>query len=216
MPFAKYRGSKAARLRLHAVGLRGYSKTAACLLCLSMALVSVGCGGRPLEVKVRADLPSTSATATRVEAGGLSIEAEVLRDEDYLNDTFDSNLLLAGVLPVRVKVINNGQGAADLSKARFEIKGLDGRGYKQADTKKAFKRLISYYEISTYSKPGYKESQQRFTDYALDLARPVDAGQSREGLVFFIIPEPAVQSSGLRLIASRLDGKSGAVELKLN
>ena len=216
MPFAKYSALEAAPWRLSAAGSRGHPNSAACLLWLSLVVVLAGCAGRPLDVKVRADLPSASPAATRAEAGGLSIEAEALRDEDYLNDTFDSNLMLAGVLPVRIKILNNGQEAADLSKSRFEIKALDGREYKQADTKKAFKRLISYYEISTYSKPGYKESQQRFDDYTIDLAKPVDAGQSREGLVFFIIPEPAIQSSGLRLIASRLGGKSAAAELRLN
>ena len=181
-----------------------------------MMITIVGCAGRPLEVKSKVDLPSAPGATVRAESSGVSIQAEVIRDEDFLNDTFDANLILAGVLPVRLRATNQGQEPIDLSKARFEIKTSGGRSYKSAEAKKAFKRLIAYYEISTYSKVGYKESQDTFMNYALDLTKPLGGGESREGLVFFIVPDTVAQVSGLKMIASRLDRKGGAVELNLN
>ncbi len=185
-------------------------------LCLALSLCLAGCAGAPFDIKNKVELPPPSPSAARAESSGVLVQAEVLRDEDYLNDIFDANLILASVLPVRVKVTNKAEAPIDLSKAKFEINAANGRAYKSADAKKAFKRLISYYEITTYSKPSYKESQDTFTSYALDLSKPLDRGASREGLVFFIIPEAADQPGSLKFKVSRLDQKAAAVELNLN
>jgi len=179
-------------------------------------LAFAGCGRKPFDVKTRADLPSTSASVASAQSSGITLQAEVLRDEDYLNDTFDANLILAGVLPVRLKLTNSSQEPVDLNKSRFEIKAANGHSYKATDPKKAFKRLVAYYEISTYSKPGYKESQEAFTGYALDLSKPLGAGESREGLVFFVVPAAAAYAQGFIMIASRLDQKGAAIELSLH
>lgn len=216
MPVTEINPPVARRSRPLRDGRASTFRFASRLFCLAAVLSIAGCGGRPFNVKARVDPPPTGGTAARAESGGVSIQAEALRDEDYLNDTFDANLILAGILPVRLKATNQSREPVDLSKARFEVKTPGGRAYKSAEAKKAFKRLISYYGISTYSKAGYKESQETFGDYALDLSKPLGGGESREGLVFFIIPNAEAQSSGLRMIASRLDRKGAAVELELN
>jgi hypothetical protein len=190
--------------------LAGYS------LCFAVALAFAGCAGKPFEVKNRADLPPASASAATAQSNRISLQAEVIRDEDYLNDTFDANLILAGVLPVRLKVTNGGPEPVDLNKARFEVKAANGRAYKSAEAKKAFKRVVAYYEISTYSKPGYRESLEAFTAYALDLSKPLGPQESREGLVFFVVPDAVARASGLSMVADRLDRNGAAVELNLN
>ena len=86
--------------------------------------------------------------------------------------------------------------------------------------RRAFKRLISYYEISTYNKAGYKESLEAFSAYGLDTKTPLADGQSRQGLVFFSMPSKVAQEGGLTLVVTRLETPSqsggGVIELKLN
>lgn len=186
--------------------------------------VIAGCGGKPFEIrerpfKIKEGREAPLTNIARAKSDQIEIEAEAIRDEDYLYETFNANLILAGVLPIRLELINHGREPVDLSKAQLEIKAADGRAYKMAEAKKAFKRLISYYEISTYSKSGYKQSQEDFAAYSLDISKPLDAGGSREGLAFFIVPDAVAQTSGLTMTASRLDrkqSKSATIELKLN
>lgn len=194
-------------------------------LTLAVTAQSMGCGGKPFNVrekpfKVRegASVPPPAFSA-RAEVGAVVIQAEAVTDENLLYDTFDANLILAGLLPIGVMITNSGQEPLDLKKARFEIRAQSGGRFKAADAKRAFKRLISYYEISTYSKSGYKKSQEDFLSYSLDAARPLAPGESREGMIFFSVPAEMIQGMGITLIASGLGGKQSgnvaAVELKL-
>ncbi|HKP87246.1 MAG TPA: hypothetical protein VJZ26_14175 [Blastocatellia bacterium] len=194
-------------------------------LALVAAAQVTGCGGKPFNVKEKpfkvregANMPPPEFKA-KAEAGAVTVQAEAVTDEDFLYDTFDANLILAGVLPVGIIITNSGQEALDLRKARFEIRTQQGRGFNSADAKRAFKRLLSYYEISTYSKSGYKKSQEDFLSYSLDAAKPVAPGETREGMIFFLVPVEVAQEAGVTLSVSRLgagrskDGPS--VELKL-
>ncbi len=184
--------------------------------CLAAALLA-GCGGKPFNVKTQVALPAV-AGAPVVESPAVRLQAAVVRDEDLLLETFDANLILAGVLPVNLTLTNRAAAPLDLRKARFEVRAPDGHSYKAAEAKGAFKRLIKYYEISTYSKPEYKKSQEDFATYALDTARPLAMGESRQGMLFFIVPDRVIQASGLKLIGVRLDAAQpkSAVELQLN
>lgn len=163
-------------------------------------------------------MPPPTFTA-RAEAGPVTIQAEAVTDEDFLFDTFDANLILAGVLPVGVMITNSGQEPLDLKKAQFEIRMQGNRSFKSVEAKRAFKRLLSYYEISIYSKSGYRDSQRDFFSYSLDLNRPLAPGESREGMIFFLVPVNAARGAEITLIARRLDVKraknNDAIELKL-
>jgi hypothetical protein len=180
-------------------------------------LITSGCGGKPFDVKARPDMPPIAAGAS-AESGSVTVRAEAVTDEDFMIDTFDANLILAGILPVRVTVRNSGQQPLDLKKARFEVRPDKGRPFKMLDAKKAFGRLISYYGISTYSQEGYKESQSAFASYALDTSGPIAAGESRDGILFFAMPGEDAHEPGLTLAVTRLGGRSKndpAIELKL-
>src|SRR5216683_2333684 len=77
-----------------------------------VAVAAFGCG-KPFNVKTQPDLPpanySNSATADNI-----SVQAKALTDEDFLYDTFDANLLLAGILPVRIMLTSSGAENVDL------------------------------------------------------------------------------------------------------
>jgi len=182
---------------------------------LLSALAPLGCG-RPFNVRTQPALPPARYAAT-AKADSVSVEAEAITDEDFLYDAFDANLISAGVLPVRVKLTNSGGEAVNLKRARCEIEAGSGR-YKSVDARRAFKRLISYYGISLYSKSGYAESLEAFAAFALDVGMPLGAGESRQGLVFFLAPSEAARQTGLTMNIARLSPRqSGAsVSLKLN
>jgi hypothetical protein len=202
----------AALTKLHSLSrLRLIAGSAALL-----ATAAFGCG-KPFNIKTQPTLPPANSAA-RANVGDITVEANAITDEDFLYDTFDANLIAAGVLPVRVGLTNSGAETVEVDDARFEIE-TQSRRFKSANPRRAFKRLISYYGISVYSKTGYKESLEAFTSYALDVETPLAGTQSRRGLVFFLVPAEAARGAGLTLVIEKLKSSTSdgrAVSLKLN
>ena len=188
-------------------------------LVLVMLLASIASSCKPFKVKPRIEVPR-AANEAHGEANGVAFRASVVRDEDWLNDTFDANLILAAILPVRVELKNARPTPVELRKARFELKTADGRTFESADAGSAFKRALSYYELSAWSKALYKESRADFASYALDTKAPAAAGESRQGLIYFLLRGDSARGRGFTLVISKLessDAKSGGrVELKLD
>jgi hypothetical protein len=180
----------------------------------SLAVALVGCG-KPFNVKTRPGLPPANYAGKAI-AGSITVEAQAITDEDFLYETFDANLILARVLPVRVSVMNQGEETVDLKKSRFEILDQSGRRFQALSARDVFKRLLSYYGISTYSKHGYRESLNDFSGYALDVGSPLAGGTSRDGLLFFLMPDESAGRAGLTLVLSRLGKASVSAELRLN
>src|SRR5690349_11205157 len=73
---------------------RGRSSVFAAI-CLA-AMLLAGCGGKPFNVKTQVALPAI-ADAPVAESPGVRLQAAVIRNEDLLLETFDANLILAGV-----------------------------------------------------------------------------------------------------------------------
>jgi hypothetical protein len=180
---------------------------------LLIFLLLAGCGGKPFNVKPRPGLPPATYTAGE-SAAGISVKAAKVTDEDLLYETFDANLILAGLLPVRVEVANTTGAAIEFKKAKFELRSAAGHRYKALKAKDAYKKLISYYGITTYSKDGYRESQDDFLSYALDTSAPLAAGEARAGMIFFAVPSELAASAELTLVGEKLN-RSASIELKL-
>ncbi len=178
-----------------------------------------GCGGKPFNVKPRPEVPQAEiSSGDQTQIDGVRIQAEPVTDEDFLYATFDANLILAGLLPVRVKLTNESQESISLNKAKFRIKTSGGKEFKSKDARSAYKQLISFYDISTYTKSGYRQAREDFASYALDTKSPLESGESRQGMIFFkVLPETAGES-GLALSVERLNAKQSKskIELKLN
>lgn len=190
--------------------------TKVAMLACVLLVFEVGCG-RPFNVKT-ASVPAVASYASKATLDSVSVEAEAVTDEDYLYDNFDANLISAGVIPVRVRLTNASTESLVEKDARFELEAQNKR-YKAVEPKKAFKRLISYYGVSAYSKAGYRESLDAFGSHALDLVTPLPAGESRQGLVFFLLPVDSARQTGLTLFVDKLGAKPGngsPTALKLN
>src|SRR4030095_6991114 len=158
-------------------------------------MLSFGCG-RPFDVKTQPSLPPARYTET-VTVSSINISVQAIRDEYLLYDTFAANLISAGLLPVRVSMTNSGIEPVDIRETRFEVQAGSQR-YRAVDARKAFKRLVSYYDVSAYTKAGYKDSQDSFIAYALDIKTLLNGNQSRQGLVFVMMPEDIARQAGLK------------------
>jgi hypothetical protein len=201
---------------------RFQSRPAMLALGLLIVLFTTACG-KPFNVKPKPAVIDSKATASVTltaegESQGVLIKATAITDEDYLYDTFEANLILAGVLPVQLKLTNNGTSAAELSRSKLEIRAQN-KVYKRLDSQKAYKRLMSFYDISIYNKHGHKESRDDFNTHAFDLKKPLAAGESREGLIYFAVPNEVIKGGSLNLLARKLSaGRAkgdAAVELNL-
>jgi hypothetical protein len=197
----------------------GRTRSQAFLLGCLVLLVAIASSCKPFNVKPRIEVPR-AANEARTDTNGVVISASVVRDEDWLTDTFDANLILAGIVPVRVELKNAGQTPIELSKARFELKIGSGQSFGSVNHDRAYKRALAYYDLSAWSKALYKESRADFASYALDTKSPAAPGESRQGLIYFLLSVESARLSGFTLVVSRLtsaDARGGTrVELKLD
>ncbi len=133
------------------------------------------------------------------------LNAEALTDEDKLYDTFDGNLILAGILPVRVKLQNSGAEKVELKSAKFELRGATNSVFKLLEAEKAYKQLRKYYGITIYNKRGNSESKADFSTYALDVKKSLAGNETREGLLFFAVPNEVIKEGNFRLVVRKLN-----------
>ena len=130
------------------------------LLLGCAALLGSGCATKPFNVKSRLASPPASFTA-RAAVGSIMLQAAVIRDEDYMQTTFDANLILAGILPVKLVLQNGGSVPVRLKSMRFSL-SAGGQRLEPMEPRDAFKRLMGYYRIRVYSVDGYKASLSDF------------------------------------------------------
>lgn len=187
--------------------LRRIDRLGAFALALALALACAGCAGKPFNVKVvpRAEPDAISPPST---AGPLAVRAAAVWDEDWLLENFDANLILAGVLPVRVELENAGREPVAAKKLDVAVADAGGRELKRLDAGKARNAIEKYYELTVRSKTGDKLYKQDFAANALDLRAPLAPGERRQGFLFFALPPDAGGRVPLRLAVS--SGRGGA------
>jgi hypothetical protein len=154
---------------------------------LTCALLASGCAGKPFDVKVVPKV-APEAVGPASASAGVEMRAAAYWDEEFLLETFDANLILAGVLPVRVDLANGGAAPLAAKKLRLELTDGQGRAFEALDAKKAMKAIESYYALGVQSQTGRKLYQQDFAANAIDLKTDFKPGERRQGLVFFRLP----------------------------
>jgi len=184
------------------------SRTFICAsIVAALAVGLTGCGG-PFNVKPRAAVPPVT-TMPEGRAGSLAVSAEPVTDEDFLYNAFNADLIMAGILPVWVKVANGGEAAIDLKKSEWSLSSQNGP-YRRLEPAKAYKRLVSFYQIKAYSKAGYQQSRGDFDSTALDLTVPAAAGATREGYLFFSVPAELARKNEFKLLIRKIGQPPGA------
>jgi hypothetical protein len=197
----------------------GYSPRFAGILKSAFALALVfasSCGGALFKVKPAAQLPPMSATAASVNLGSISFRATPIITDEEGQELFESNLQLAGLLPVRVEINHNGGDAIEMKKVRFHLADATGVKWKAVSTKQAIARILKANGVSLYNPSSRKTFEQEFRAYELDLKAPLTHNEGRrQGFIIFLAPEKAPVSSPRGLVLT-IEGLSQPATLKLN
>lgn len=168
------RYSKQARLVIH-------------LIAAGLVLQAAGCGSLyKVKPVVEAPLPETAGNN---EAGGLRLRAAVLLTDEESQEMFEANLPLAGLLPVKVEITNQGSAPVELKPARFRLRDAEGGEWKLRSAKQTVSRILSSDKVTLYNPRSRAEFERAVQQYALDTTRPLAPSERRQGLLFFQTPK---------------------------
>jgi hypothetical protein len=180
------------------------ARTAFYLIAAMLLLLTTACGSLyKVKPVVEAPLP---ATAGNVEAGGLRLRAAPLMTDEESQELFEANLPLAGLLPVKVEISNQGSSAVELKRARFRVRDAEGREWKSRSAKDVVARILSDNKITLYNPRSRKAFEDAVRAYVLDTTRPLAPSERRQGLLFFQTPkkEQVRSPGGLILYVEKL------------
>src|SRR5712691_12048621 len=82
---------------------------------------ATSCGGSLFKVKPASALPPMPATAASVNLGSVSFRAAPLLTDEESQELFESNLQLAGLLPLRIEIQHNSGAAIEVKQVRFRL-----------------------------------------------------------------------------------------------
>lgn len=183
---------------------------------LTVALIqTAACGGSLYKVKPVVEAPPIADGAAGAEAGGVGVRAVPVLTDEETQELFESNLLLAGLLPVRVEFNNRSGAAIDFKKVRFRLRDAEGREWKARSAKQAVARILEANAVYLYNPNSRAKFEEDFRAHALNVETPLAQGERRAGLLFFQTPkkEPVSSPRGLALSIEKLPQ---SLELRLN
>lgn len=178
-------------------------------------LLTGSCGGSLYNVKPLAALSPMPATVAFVNLGSISVRAAPLLSDEESQELFESNLQLAGLLPVRIEITHNSGEAVEMKKVRFRLRDGAGTEWKTISSKQAIARILKANGVSSYSPDSRKTFEAEFNADALSLKTPLTHSEGRrEGFLIFLAPgkEPVSSPHGLVLT---IEGLSEPVALTL-
>lgn len=182
---------------------------------LAVLISLTGCGGGSLyKVKPVVEAPVGDGAGS-ARASDLNVRAVALLTDEENQELFEANLPLAGLLPVRVEISNEGGGTVALDRARFRLRDGEGRVWQTRSAKQAVSRILSSNGITFYNPAARKGFEQAVSAHALDLKTPLAPSQRRQGLIFFQTPkkEPVESPRALTLSIEKLPQP---IEVRLN
>ena len=180
---------------------------------IALPLLMAGCGSLyKVKPVVEAPLPET---AREGEAGGLRLRAAPLLTDEESQELFEVNLPLAGLLPVKVEISNQGSAPVEMNRARFRVRDSEGREWKMRSAKDVVSRILSDNNITLYNPRSRKAFEEAVRAYALETKRPLAPSERRQGLLFFQTPkkEQVRSPGGLTLYIEKLQQP---LEVQLN
>src|SRR4030095_13991950 len=122
-----------------------------CLLAVLSLAVSTGCTNSLYKVKPPAALSAMPANAPSVNLGSISFQAVPLLTDEETQELFESNLQLAGLLPVRLAIRHNGGDEIELKKIRFQLHDVSGTEWKMISAKQAISRILKANGVFLYN-----------------------------------------------------------------
>jgi len=183
---------------------------------VSILLSVASCSSSLFKVKPPSALPPLAATAAHADLGSISFRTAPLLTDEETQELFESNLQLAGLLPVRVEIVHNSGDAIDLSKVRFHLRDAAGTEWKIIPAKQAIGRILKANGVFEYNPNSRKTFEKEFRAYELDLRSPLThTERQRRGLIIFLSPKKEPVSSPRGLVLT-IDGLAQPAMLNLN
>lgn len=178
-------------------------------------LFSTSCGSL-YKVKPPSALSALPANAASANLGTISFRAAPLLTDEESQELFESNLLLAGLLPVRVEIVHNGGEAVDLKKVRFRLRDSSNTQWQAVSAKQAISRILKANNVFAYNPNSRKQFEKEVRAYDLDLKTPfAQAEKRRQGLIFFLSPHKEVVASPHGLTMT-IEGLAQPAVLQIN
>jgi hypothetical protein len=188
--------------------------TAAALFLL--ALLTIACSNSLFKVTPIDKIPAMPASATSMNVGSLSFRASPLLTDEQTQELFESNLQVAGLLPVRLEVVHNSGEAIELKKLKFRLSDAGNSEWKLISAKQAISRILKANKLTLYNPNARKQFEKEFRAYEFNVKDPLTHAEGkRQGLLIF-------QSANKEPVASprdvvlKVEGLAQPVQLKLN
>src|SRR5260221_10521280 len=174
------------------------------------------CGGSLFKVKPAANLRPMPPTVASANLGSISFRAAPMLTDEESQELFESNLQLAGLLPVRVEITHNGGDPIELKRVRFGLTDAAGTKWKAISAKQAIARILKANDVFAYNPSSRKIFEAEFRAYELNLKSPLTHNElRRQGFVIFLSPQKAPVSSPRGLVLT-IEGLSQPATLNLN
>jgi hypothetical protein len=185
-------------------------------LLAATILFTASCSNSLYKVKPPSALSSLPANAPTANLGTISFRAAPLLTDEETQELFESNLLLAGLLPVRVEIVHNGGEPVDLKKVKFHLHDSAGTSWQTLSAKQAISRILKANDVYVYNPNSRKQFEKEVRAYELDTKTPFAQDERRRaGLVFFLSPRKEAVASPHGLTMS-IDGLPQPATLQLN
>jgi hypothetical protein len=158
-------------------------------------------------VKPATELPPLPNTAHTTDSAGITFRVAPLLSDEEVQDLFEANLPMAGILPVRLDLNFQSGVPIELKRARFVVRDSENRPWKLLSTRQAVSRIMKANGVTLYNPHSKKQFESDLGSYALDTKTPLDSNQPRRrGFLFFQTPDkrPVDSSQKLTLVVERL------------
>ena len=183
--------------------------------CL-LALLTASCSGSLFKVKPVGEMPAMPASAASANVGSLSFRASPLLTDEETQELFESNLQLAGLLPVRLEIVHNSGDAVEIRKLKFRLHDGTNTEWKLISAKQAVSRILKANGVFEYNPNSRKTFEKEFRAYEFNSKDPITHAEGkRQGLLIFLSAKKEPVSSPKNLTLT-IEGLAQPVSLKLN
>ena len=196
-------------------GATKYQLIASLALWLSL-LLNASCGNSLFKVKPASALPALSAAAASANVGVITFRAAPLLTDEETQKLFESNLQLAGLLPIRLEVIHHGGDPIEIKKLKFRLHDASNANWKLISAKAAISRILKANDVFAYNPNSRRTFEKEFRAYEFDLKTPFASAETkRQGILIFQTAKKEPVASPKDLILT-IEGLAQPVSLKLN
>jgi hypothetical protein len=181
-----------------------------------LAVFSVSCSNSLFKVKPVDKMAAMPASAASINVGSLSFRASPLLTDEETQELFESNLQLAGLMPVRLEVVHNSGDAIEIKKLKFRLSDSAHTEWKLISAKQAISRILKANDITLYNPNSRKQFEKEFRAYEFNVKDPLTHVEGkRQGLLIFQSAKKDPVASPKDLTLS-VEGLAQPVTLKLN